>query len=568
VIGHAHERGIARPGPVDHRGDDASSIYRPSPRGLHVGLRWQLGHAPGGRGGEGGLISHLRSRGHPDRLLVDAGLAFPGRSRGLVDLLRDRLAVPPRDTRGVVGFAGRRLHDRREGSPKWLNTATTALYRKGAHVFGLAEQSDLIASGRGRMVLVERPFDAIAVNLAGDVGLAAGGTARTEDHTAQLVAVTGPHRPLQAAYDAVPAGYASTVRAAQLFTGYPALQVLLPPARTRPTSSPPPGRADCVGPWTAPDHFSMPPLTTGSTNWAVHLAAGDVAAAVDAVRYVAPLINTAAPGQDADLVALTAARSGLTAGPGQRARPGRAQPGIARSLEWQRTEAAELLDRTRAEAAAEVAAVRAEHAEQLAIARAATERVLGELAGERAAAAAVDRAAHTEQTADLQRRLDEAGGRLRDAETAGARAAAERDGLSGQLDQARAELTAARDAAERPAREAVADLAAAHDEQTAAVAAAREQGRADGDQRYTAQLAVERAQAEGQLAVLQARLDAATALAADRAEQLRQLTGPLAAGPTTGRRPPRKSAGSGRRSAGADAASGVDPGSAGGGVDS
>lgn len=279
-----------------------------------VGLRWQLGHAPGGRGGEGGLISHLHSRGHPDRLLVDAGLAVPGRSRGLVDLLRDRLVVPLRDTGGVVGFAGRRLHDRREGSPKWLNTATTALYRKGAHVFGLAEQSDLIEAGRGRRVLVEGPFDAIAVHLAGDVGLAGGGTALTEDHAGQLVAVTGPHRPLHVAYDADSAGQAATVRAAHLFTGYPALQVLLPagqdPADVL-ASAGARGLRRALGRTRPLLHAAVDDRLD---QWAVHLAAGNVAAAVDAVRDVAPLMNTAAPGQHADLIALTAARSGLTAG--------------------------------------------------------------------------------------------------------------------------------------------------------------------------------------------------------------------------------------------------------------
>jgi len=106
-----------------------------------AGLRWRFGYAP-----DGGhhLLTHLRGLGHPDALTVAAGLAAQTESRGLVDVLRDRLVVPLRDEAGVVGFAGRRLSEPLADAtwvpPKWLNTATTALYRKSLHLYGLAEQ--------------------------------------------------------------------------------------------------------------------------------------------------------------------------------------------------------------------------------------------------------------------------------------------------------------------------------------------------------------------------------------------------------------------------------------------
>jgi DNA primase catalytic core len=279
-----------------------------------IGLRWQLGHAPATPGSADQLLTHLCELGHADRDLIAAGIAMPGRGGGLVDVLRDRLVVPLRDHTGVVGFTGRRLDDTHDHTPKWLNTPTTPLYRKGGHVLGLVEQADLLVGRRGRVVLVEGPFDAIAVHLAGDIGLAAGGTALTADHTAQLLAVTGPDRLLHVAYDPDPAGRTATVRAAHLFGGYAAVEVLLPAGQDP---------ADLLlaagarGLRRALGHTR--PLVYAAVDdrldrWAIHLAAKNMAAAVDAVRDVAPLLAAAPTGQHAALISLTAARTGLLAG--------------------------------------------------------------------------------------------------------------------------------------------------------------------------------------------------------------------------------------------------------------
>jgi len=89
-----------------------------------AGLRWRFGYAP-----DGGhhLLTHLRILGHPDPVIVAAGLAAVTGHRGLVDVLRDRLVVRLRDEAGVVGFAGRRLSEPLADAawvpPKWLNTA-------------------------------------------------------------------------------------------------------------------------------------------------------------------------------------------------------------------------------------------------------------------------------------------------------------------------------------------------------------------------------------------------------------------------------------------------------------
>ena len=284
-----------------------------------AGLRWGFGYAPAGTAL---LLTHLRSRGHPDAVTVAAGLAAATEHRGLVDVLRDRLVVPLRDGSaqdggGVVGFAGRRLSEPRVDAtrvpPKWLNTATTVLYRKSGHLYGVAEQADLIQSGTGRVVLVEGPLDAVAVSLAGHVGLASGGTALTGDHTAQLLAVTATRRPLHVAYDGDPAGRAATVRAALLLTGAPALEVFLAPGED------PASILNGLGPrglrraLTATRPLVDAAVEDRLSTWDRHLATGNVGAAVDAARHVAPLAATAPAGEIGRLVLWVAAYTGLPA---------------------------------------------------------------------------------------------------------------------------------------------------------------------------------------------------------------------------------------------------------------
>ena len=91
----------------------------------------------------------------------------------------------------LVGFIGRRnpTKDHSEyAGPKYLNTRTTAAFTKGEQLFGLTEGAAALAAG-ARPVLVEGPFDAIAVTLATQgraVGIAPLGTAFTQQQAARL----------------------------------------------------------------------------------------------------------------------------------------------------------------------------------------------------------------------------------------------------------------------------------------------------------------------------------------------------------------------------------------------
>ncbi len=283
-----------------------------------AGLRWRMGYAPGGVS-RTELVEHLRRCGFGAEEMVAAGLATPAHQgtrtgadrgrwgNGVVDVLRHRLVVPLVDARGVVGFTARRLSDDNPAVPKWVNTATTALYRKGEHLLGLAQLADQLAAGRGLVVLVEGAVDAIAVDLAGHIGLAAGGTSLTAAHAAQLrdaAAATGG--PLLVAYDGDRSGREATLRAADLLGGLDAHAVRLPDGQDPADILVAAGarglrRALEVG----------VPLVDAAVaarldRWTAH--AGNPVALVDAVRDVAALVAAAPPDARARLVGLVADR--------------------------------------------------------------------------------------------------------------------------------------------------------------------------------------------------------------------------------------------------------------------
>lgn len=125
---------------------------------------WQIGYAPGGRDA---LSSQLRAAGYPDSLIETSGLARRTRNGGLTDTFRDRAMLPIRDPHGrIVAFIGRAAENAEPTAPKYLNSPTTPLYRKGHVLFGLWEARVALRSG-ATPVITEGPLDAIAVAIAG-----------------------------------------------------------------------------------------------------------------------------------------------------------------------------------------------------------------------------------------------------------------------------------------------------------------------------------------------------------------------------------------------------------------
>lgn len=171
------------------------------------------------------LTDHLRRLGYSDAHIEDAGVASRSQNGHLIDHLRDRLVVPLRDLDGdLVGFTGRVNPARmtRADEPRYLNTRTTAVFRKGELLYGLAEHQEQIRGG-ATPVLCEGPLDAIAVDLlANDLdlplaGVASVGTAYTADQSRQLQDLAGSGT-ICLAFDADSAGRAATEKAWRILT--------------------------------------------------------------------------------------------------------------------------------------------------------------------------------------------------------------------------------------------------------------------------------------------------------------------------------------------------------------
>jgi DNA primase len=158
-----------------------------------------------------GLLRHLLRRGFSKEQVEWAGLALSRKEGGgAYDRFRNRLMIPICDAAGkVIAFGGRAL----DGSdPKYLNSPETAIYRKGAHLFGLHLAVPAIRE-RGLAIVVEGYFDVIALHAHGfRHSVAVLGTALTADQIALLRRHTTR---AVLAFDPDPAGIAAARRSVE-----------------------------------------------------------------------------------------------------------------------------------------------------------------------------------------------------------------------------------------------------------------------------------------------------------------------------------------------------------------
>jgi len=173
--------------------------------------RFQLGYAPNAWDG---LLRHLEGRGFTAADLLAAGIAIEG-ERGAYDRFRHRLMFPIRDERGrVAGFGGRLLPGEAVGAgsgqqPKYINTSQTAVFDKGAILYGLHLAKEAIRQ-QGRAVIVEGYMDVIAAHEHEITNVIASmGTALTERQVLLLKRYT---RNLVLALDADEAGSEGMLR--------------------------------------------------------------------------------------------------------------------------------------------------------------------------------------------------------------------------------------------------------------------------------------------------------------------------------------------------------------------
>jgi DNA primase len=173
---------------------------------------YKLGYSPGDDSWDA-LARELRSAGHKDQTLIDAGLARRGRGGRLIDQFRGRLMFPIWDLRGdPVGFGARILGP---GTPKYINSPDSRIYQKSRLLYGLERAKSAIAR-RGVAVIVEGYTDVIACHQAGvETAVATCGTALGDDHFDLLRRFS---EKVVLAFDADEAGAGAALRSDQLET--------------------------------------------------------------------------------------------------------------------------------------------------------------------------------------------------------------------------------------------------------------------------------------------------------------------------------------------------------------
>ncbi|HNA26932.1 MAG TPA: DNA primase [Nitrospira sp.] len=139
-----------------------------------------------------GLTKAMLKEGFTAADLVAAGLSIPrdqGGSQkagasGHYDRFRSRVMFPIVDLRKrIVAFGGRVLG---EGTPKYLNSPETPLFKKGHTLFALEAARDA-AGQQQTLIIVEGYFDAVALHQAGIRHVVATlGTALTAEHIAVI----------------------------------------------------------------------------------------------------------------------------------------------------------------------------------------------------------------------------------------------------------------------------------------------------------------------------------------------------------------------------------------------
>jgi len=128
-----------------------------------------------------GLIKSLSKQGFMQNDLASAGLIIARENgSGFYDRFRARVMFTITDLRKrVVGFGGRVLG---EGTPKYLNSPDTPLFRKGQTLFALDVAREAVTRTK-TVIVVEGYFDAIALHQAGLTHTVATlGTALTLEH--------------------------------------------------------------------------------------------------------------------------------------------------------------------------------------------------------------------------------------------------------------------------------------------------------------------------------------------------------------------------------------------------
>ena len=161
------------------------------------------------------LCNVLSKHGFSEQAMLDSGLGLRRKSgSGLVDRFRHRLMIPLCDAAGtVVGFTARVLPGGSSDQAKYMNSPETALYHKGAMLYGLHLAKPAIRQ-HGEVIIVEGNLDVIASHKAlVENVVGSSGTALTETQLRTLARYT---KRLVFCLDDDAAGFAAAKRVVDL----------------------------------------------------------------------------------------------------------------------------------------------------------------------------------------------------------------------------------------------------------------------------------------------------------------------------------------------------------------
>jgi DNA primase len=165
---------------------------------------FQLGFSPSNWDA---LKTHLKNLGINETTQLQAGLLVRNENGSIYDRFRNRLMFPIQDMNGkVVGFGGRTLD---ETNPKYLNTAKSPVFDKGALLYGIHHSQKAIQESK-TVVIVEGYTDVIQAHQHGSRNVVASmGTALTVQ---QVKLLRGLAKRFILALDSDTAGQAATRR--------------------------------------------------------------------------------------------------------------------------------------------------------------------------------------------------------------------------------------------------------------------------------------------------------------------------------------------------------------------
>jgi DNA primase len=172
-----------------------------------------------------GLTDHLKTKKFEMEKVVRAGLIIPRKHSGYYDRFRGRIVFPIINMRQqIVGFGGRLIH---EGSPKYLNSPETPIFRKGELLYGLHTAHRHIRDV-GHVLMAEGYTDVLALRRHGfKEAVGTLGTALTENHVRML---KGYANEAMMVFDADTAGKTAVLNSLTIFLnqGMPAKVIVLP----------------------------------------------------------------------------------------------------------------------------------------------------------------------------------------------------------------------------------------------------------------------------------------------------------------------------------------------------